>query len=175
MSEDNKKVESNEAAEAAADAAPVSREQALEAECAKLKDQLQRTMADFQNFRRQSEKRLQELRLFVQKDIFGQVLPVIDNLEAAVEAIKKKPDVDAVIAGVTMVTAMMQKVLVDNRIEAIKAVGELFDPALHEAVTKVPAKGADPNRIVYEIQRGYRSGDAIIRYAKVAVAAAPEE
>ena len=170
MSEDNKKVESNEAAEAAADAAPVSREQALEAECAKLKDQLQRTMADFQNFRRQSEKRLQELRLFVQKDIFGQVLPVIDNLEAAVEAIKKKPDVDAVIAGVTMVTAMMQKVLVDNRIEAIKAVGELFDPALHEAVSSEPNDSVPSGHVIATLRAGYSYKGKVLRPALVRVA-----
>jgi molecular chaperone GrpE len=146
----------------------------LEAETAALKDKLQRALADFQNFRRQAEKRLGEVKLFVQKDVFGQVLPIADTLEAALDAMQKGSDPKTIVAGVKMSQEMMLKVLSDNRVEPIKTAGETFDPALHEAIASVPSAELEANKIVYEAQRGWRIGDTVVRYAKVAVAVPPE-
>lgn len=147
----------------------------VEAEAALLKDQLQRTLADFANFRRQTEKRVQDLKAFVLRDVFVQVLPIVDNLEAALNSIKQTTDVQTVVAGVKLVHEFAVKVLADNKLEPIRSVGEIFDPACHEAIATVPAPGVDASRIVFEAQKGYKLGDVVIRYAKVGVAAPADD
>lgn len=145
----------------------------LKAERDQLFDRLQRTLAEFQNFRKQSEKRQGELRKFVIKDLVFQLLPIIDSFQSARAALEQDQSVEQVKDGVRFIHDMMLKFLADNRIEAIPSTGALFDPSLHEAVACEPARTVELNRVIREIQRGFRLDDLVIRHARVAVAVPP--
>ena len=135
-----------------------------------LKLRLQRTTAELQNFRKQTEKRHLDSMKFQRRDIFLQLLPIVDNFGAAMLSLEKGQDAENVMIGVRMIHEMFEKLLVDNGISKIKAMGEDFDPNFHEAVSSRSDEEATPNSVLAEIQKGYLMNDAVIRHARVVVA-----
>tara|TARA_Y100000310_G_scaffold124700_1_gene123437 strand:+ start:55911 stop:56432 length:522 start_codon:yes stop_codon:yes gene_type:complete len=133
---------------------------------AEMKELLQRTQASFENYRKQSEKRMQEMQEMAAKDVILEVLPVVDNFELAL----KNKDGDGFVKGIELIYAQLNKVLEDNSVKAISAVGKKFDPTLHEALMKVESSQPE-NIVVEEFQKGFILGEQVIRCAKVKVSA----
>jgi molecular chaperone GrpE len=133
---------------------------------AEMKDLLQRTQASFENFRKQSDKRMQEMQEMAAKDVILELLPVVDNFELAL----KNKDGDGFVKGIELIYAQLNTLLEDNKVKAILTVGEEFDPHLHEALMKVPSDKAE-NIVVEEFQKGFVLGDKVIRCAKVKISA----
>ena len=152
--------------------APVDDDVILD-EMGELKARLQRSVADLQNFRKQSEKRLADSRRFIQRDFFRDMLPIVDNFGAALMAADKGQDAESVLVGVRMIHDMMLKMLSDNGMEAIKSEGCAFDPELHDAISKTETEEVDPDVILSEVLKGWRLKDMVVRPARVVVAAAP--
>ena len=142
-------------------------------EIAKLKSRLQRTVAEFQNFRKQSDRRLQDRRKFITRDIFEQILPIVDNFGAAMTACDAGQDAENVLIGVRMIHEMLHKLLADHQIAAIPSSGTAFDPDLHEAVSREETEETDAGLILREVQRGYLMDGLVIRHARVVVSAEP--
>ncbi|MCB9832856.1 MAG: nucleotide exchange factor GrpE [Planctomycetes bacterium] len=136
-----------------------------------LKDRLQRLAAEYQNFRKQADKRSVESRRFVKRDLVQQLLPVVDNFGHAMQALEQGQDAQNVLFGVKMIHEMLGKFLEDNGVNTIKAVGTDFDPALHEAVSREETDEAPANKVLGEVQKGYVMGDLVVRHARVVVAA----
>lgn len=129
---------------------------------------LKRTQANFENYRKQSEKHNEDIRKMACKDVMMQILPVIDNLELAL----KNADADPkdFVQGVELIYSQLMDVLKDNGVEQIETEGQGFNPHLHEALMKVESELPE-NQIVEEFQKGFTLNGKVIRHAKVKVSA----
>ncbi len=147
----------------------------LEEERDKLKDQLLRTAADFDNFRKRSRKDVEQAERRGREAILRELLPVIDNLERAVAATSEASDVKAVKEGVEMVLKLFEDTA--NRIELkrLESVGQRFDPNLHDAFQQIETAEHAPGTIMQEYQPGYMLGDKLLRPAMVVVARKPPD
>ncbi|MBX3269920.1 MAG: nucleotide exchange factor GrpE [Sandaracinaceae bacterium] len=146
---------------------------ALEEERDKLKDQLLRTAADFDNFRKRSRKDVEQAERRGREAILRELLPVMDNLERALAASVDASDIGAVREGVKMVLRLFEDTA--NRIELkrLVSVGERFDPNLHDAFQQVESHEHPPGTVVQEYQPGYLLSDKLLRPAMVVVARKP--
>jgi molecular chaperone GrpE len=147
----------------------------VEAENAQLKDQLARRQADFENYRKRVERERSETYNRVVADVAAKLLPVSDNLKRALEA---ESSVEAAesdefrhfLSGVDLIWKQLNGVLEALGVKPIPAVGEPFDPHVHEAVVTEPTDEYEPDTVIQEIVAGYRLGDKLIRPALVKVA-----
>ena len=130
-------------------------------------DRLKRLMAEFDNFKKRSSKEREGLYNSLVSDIFSSLLPVIDNLEKAVEAKTKD---EAYKQGVELVLKQFKDVLVANGVQEIETVGQVFDPELHEAVASVTDETLGEKVIKEEYRKGYKIGSKVIRHSMVVVA-----
>lgn len=130
-------------------------------------DRLKRLMAEFDNFKKRSSKEREGLYNSLVSDIFSSLLPVIDNLEKAVEA---KTEDEAYKQGVELVLKQFKDVLAANGVQEIETVGKSFDPELHEAVASVTDETLGEKVIKEEYRKGYKIGSKVIRHSMVVVA-----
>ena len=130
-------------------------------------DRLKRLMAEFDNYKKRSLKEREHLYNSVVADIMMAFLPVMDNLEKAIDA--NTAD-EGYKQGMELVAKQFKEVLKSFGLEEIPAVGEIFDPSLHEAVSSVQDDTKKSQEIVTEFRKGYRMGDKVIRHAMVVVA-----
>lgn len=130
-------------------------------------DRLKRLMAEFENFKKRSSKEREGLYNSLISDIFTSLLPVIDNLEKAVEA---KTEDENYKQGVELVLKQFKDVLTSNGVQEIEAIGMPFDPEVHEAVGMVTDETLGEKIIKEEYRKGYRIGSKVIRHSMVVVA-----
>jgi molecular chaperone GrpE len=132
----------------------------------------QRTQADFENYRKRMARELESAQSRGVARLARELVPTLDNLERALVAATEAPDVDEqLIEGLRLVHRELIAALERAGIERFGEAGEGFDPALHEAVAHQPVDGARPGSLVEIYQAGYRLGGAVIRPARVLVAA----
>lgn len=143
------------------------------AERDKLKDQLLRTMADFDNFRKRARRDAEDALRRGREDSLRDVLPIVDNLERAVEASRGATDVAAVISGIEMVLRSFDDVAGRMGVTRVEAAGERFDPTLHDAIQQVESAEHPPGTVLTVVVSGYRIGERLLRPAMVVVAKAP--
>jgi molecular chaperone GrpE len=147
----------------------------IEAENAELKNQLARRQADFENYRKRVERERNETYNRVVVDLAAKLLPVSDNLkraletEASIEA-AESDEFRHFLSGVDLIWKQLNGVLEALGVKVIPAVGEPFDPHVHEAVVTEPTDEYEPDTVMQEIVAGYRLGDKLIRPALVKVA-----
>ena len=147
----------------------------VEAENAELKNLLARRQADFENYRKRVERERSETYNRVVADVAAKLLPVVDNLKRALDA---ESSVEAAesdefrhfLSGVDLINKQLNGVLDALGVKPIAAVGEQFDPHIHEAVVSEPTDDYAPDTVMQEIVAGYRLGDKLIRPALVKVA-----
>lgn len=150
--------------------------EALTAEKAALYDKLLRGQAEFENYRKRVERERGELYQHGRDDVLLQFLPVVDNFERALSSLEtSEGDADALRHGVELIHKQFKDALAKLGLEAVEAVGQTFDPHVHEAVTTEATDKHKENTIIQEFQRGYRIGDRLLRPAKVKVASSPEK
>lgn len=142
---------------------------AAQAEVNRLKDQLLRTAAEFDNYRRRSEKEYSNLIRTANSDLIAQLLPILDDLERSISSRTEKTDFDAFFEGVRLVYAKFTKILQNSGLEYIDAVGKEFDPNLHEALLTMERDGHPANIVIEEHLKGYKMNDKVIRHSKVIV------
>jgi molecular chaperone GrpE len=137
-----------------------------------LQDRLLRTAAEFDNYRKRVERERRELAAFAAADALLEMLPIVDNLERALEA-SLDADVESLRAGVELIYKQMQDLLRKRGVRAIEAVGTDFDPNLHEAVVHEPSDAHREGEVMQELQRGYTLADRLLRPSMVKVARRP--
>lgn len=130
-------------------------------------DRLKRIMAEFENYKKRSSKEREMLYNSLLADIISSFLPVIDNLEKAVEA---KTEDESYKQGVELVLKQFIDVLSKFGVEEIKTVGETFDPEVHEAVSSIQDETKGEKEIIQEFRKGYKIGTRVIRHSMVVVA-----
>ena len=141
--------------------------EALKQERAEQEDRFLRLAAEYDNYRRRSQKEKESAWADSKAETAAAFLPVYDNLE---RALKQSTADEAYKKGVEMTMTQLKEVLTKLGIEEIPALGEPFDPNLHNAVMHVEEEGAGENTIVEVFQAGFRSGDKVIRFSMVKVA-----
>lgn len=135
---------------------------------------LQRTAAEFQNYRRRtSEEREREMGL-ASEYLLGKVLVIADDFDRAIEAVPDELKGNAWTDGITAIDRKLRALLESEGVRGIEVLGRPFDPREHEAVTNLPGTGRPDGEVVAEIRRGYRLRDKVLRPALVAVAAGGE-
>lgn len=143
---------------------------ALELEMAELREQSLRTLADYENYRKRTEREKGEIRRYGTAETLREFLDVIDNLERALSASGSDDDLKV---GVELIHRQMLDLVRRQGVEVVPALGEVFDPALHDAVVcEEDADIAEP-QIIEELQRGYLLHDRLLRPARVRVAMPP--
>lgn len=142
----------------------------LQQECAEWKERALRAAADLENFRRRSAMEAQNARKYANEGLIYDLLPVLDNFQRAVEAAEKTPNFDALKSGVDLIQRQLDEVLKKVGLETIPAVGEAFDPNVHQAVMQVePQDGQPPHLVVEELRPGYKLNDRVLRPSLVKV------
>ncbi|WNK20625.1 nucleotide exchange factor GrpE [Halomonas piscis] len=145
-----------------------ARVEELEQELADTKDQSLRTAAEAQNVRRRAEQDAEKARKFALEKFVKELLPVIDSLEKALDAMGEDAT-EAHREGVSMTLKMQLDVLGKFGVEPVDPHGEPFDPQLHEAMTMVPNPEMEPNTVMEVIQKGYLLNGRLVRPAMVVV------
>lgn len=155
---------------------PLEKNLTLEAELVKAKakaedhyGQLQRLQADFDNYRKRTQKEKTELIKYASERLVGELLPVLDNFDRAVSAAKDNPDFTSFSQGVEMILRQLQTALSKEGLKAMDAVGQPFDPNLHEAVLRVASEEHPENTVVEELQKGYFLKEKVLRPCMVKV------
>lgn len=132
-----------------------------------LTDRLQRTMAEFDNFRKRTEKEKASMYVIGAKEIIEKMLPVVDNFE---RGLANAPEGDAFAEGIQMIYKQLMTTFDEMGVKVIETVGQQFDPNLHNAVMHVDDPEQEDNVIVEEFQKGYTYKDFVVRHSMVKVA-----
>jgi molecular chaperone GrpE len=141
-----------------------------QAKIAELNDALLRKMAEFENYRKRTVKEKAELILNGGEKTVTKILPVIDDMERAIENGKKTDDVEALREGMDLIYKKFIKTLEGMGVKRIETEGQDFDTDYHEAIAMVPGMGDDKKgKVIDCVQTGYTMNDKVIRFAKVAV------
>jgi len=136
------------------------------------RDRWMRAVADLENFKKRSLQEKNRLLKYRDEELLRDLLPVMDNLDRAVQHCTDAGRADALMDGLCLVAKMFKDVLARRQVTEIKALGEIFDPHLHEAIGRVPAQAGKENLVVEEVEKGYMYQDKLLRPAKVVVAMA---
>lgn len=139
----------------------------LQEELTDVKDRHTRLIAEFDNLKKRSAKEREGLYNSIMGDIVSSLLPVIDNLEKAAEAESKDEEYKR---GITLVLKQFKDVLTANGVTEIEAVGQPFDPELHEAVSMIQDENLGEKIVAQEYRKGYMIGNKVIRHSMVIVA-----
>lgn len=135
-----------------------------------LNDRVRRQMAEFENFRKRSEKEKSQMFDMGAKNVVEKILPVIDNFERGLAAVPEDRKEDAFVVGMDMVYKQLLSTLEEAGVKPIEAVGQEFDPNFHNAVMHVEDENLGENVVAEELQKGYMYRDTVVRHSMVKVA-----
>ena len=135
-----------------------------------LTDKVKRQMAEFENFRKRTEKEKSQMYDMGAKTIVEKILPVIDNFERGLAAVPEESKEDAFVVGMDKIYRQMLTVLEEAGVTPIEAVGAEFDPNFHNAVMHVEDETLGENVVAEELQKGYMYRDTVVRHSMVKVA-----
>jgi molecular chaperone GrpE len=128
-----------------------------------------RLQADFDNFRKRTRKEKEDWMKYASLPVIEALLPAIDNLERAIAASSELNNVESFIKGVDMVYRQINQVLEQEGLQAIEAIGQAFDPHLHQAVMQEESEDHESGIVLQELQKGYMLKDRVVRPAMVKV------
>ena len=147
-----------------------ARKDLKDAQIEELQDRLKRQMAEFDNFRKRTEKEKAAMYEIGAKDIIEKILPVLDNFERGLAAVPEDEKGSSFAEGIEKIYKQFVKTLEDAGVESIEAVGKQFDPNLHNAVMHVEDEKYGENEIAMELQKGYKYRGSVVRHSMVQVA-----
>jgi len=141
----------------------------LEEEVSELKDKLLRKAAEFENYKRRTENDQMNLLTYAAESFIQKLLPVIDDFERSLDHINDAQDVEAIKKGLKLIYDKFIKILDDQGVRKIEAVGEPFDVEFHEALMQREDDSVEPHTVLEEVEKGYIYKDKVIRHTKVIV------
>ena len=146
---------------------PEERIAGLEAALAAARDQALRDRADFENTRKRLQRDKEEAVRYANASLLEKLLPVVDNFELGLAAARQSADGSAVLSGMGMVAKQLEDFLRDNGLQAIDAVGQKFDPNLHEALGEEANPEVPEGNVIRQLRKGWKLKDRLIRAANV--------
>ena len=144
--------------------------EAYEAKIAELEDRVKRQMAEFENYRKRTEKEKAAMFEMGAKSVVEKILPVVDNFERGLNAIPEADKGGAVAEGMSMIYKQMMTELENLGVKPIEAVGQEFDPNFHNAVMQVESEEYEEGIVAQELLKGYMYRETVVRHSMVAVA-----
>ena len=137
-------------------------------------DLARRTRADFENYQSRVRRDAESDRKYAALPFVAELLPVLDNLERALESLKGKPEAEAFAAGVEIVRRQFMDAFARQGVTRMQPDGDAFDPHLHQAVAQAPSREAPPMTVLNTVESGYKLHERVVRPAKVIVSAAAD-
>jgi molecular chaperone GrpE len=136
-------------------------------------ERMLRSVADLENYRKRAQKEKEQMQKFGAEKILSDFLPVLDNLDRALDHSNSAADFSSLMQGVSMTRKLFEDALTKHGVQPIPAVGHPFDPHVHEAIQQVEREDLPPNQVISELVSGYTLNDRLLRPALVVVARAP--
>ncbi|MDF1572270.1 MAG: nucleotide exchange factor GrpE [Bacteroidales bacterium] len=147
-----------------------TKEEELGEKLAELQDKYLRLSAEYDNYRKRTLREKMDLQEGAREDIFVNILPVVDDLERALEVVQSAKDLEAVKLGMQLIHTKFSNYLTQQGIKPIDAIDKEFNTDLHEAVTKIPVESKKKKgKVVDVVEKGYTLRDKVIRFAKVVI------
>ncbi|MBA7699854.1 Protein GrpE [subsurface metagenome] len=147
----------------------------LQKEKDELFEKLQRVSADYANFQKRVPKQIADTVGYEKEKIIKSLLPILDNLEHTLQNAHSAENIDFLVKGIKIIYDQMLDILKSYGVEQIKALGEKFDPALHEAMMQKAEPDSEENIVLEEFQTGYKLNGRVIRPSKVVVNTPPQQ
>ncbi|MBX3329218.1 MAG: nucleotide exchange factor GrpE [Nitrospira sp.] len=144
-------------------------------ECKATNDKYLRLAAEFENYKRLTQRDQREQIRFGNEQLLKELLPVVDNMERAIKAARTNGSDVALVQGVELTLKQLSGILTKFGVQAIETAGQDFDPSAHQAVSYGPSNDVPANKILDEFQKGYRLHDRILRAAMVSVSSGPAQ
>jgi molecular chaperone GrpE len=155
---------------------PASQLQAARQQAQENYDRLLRASAEFDNYKKRTAREMQDVIKYANEKIFKELLTVVDNLERAIEAAGvDRKDEDPLVKGIHLTLGEVLKILERHKVKPVKALGEPFDPAYHQAMMQEEVADQPSNTVVREMQKGYVIHDRLLRPAMVVVSKAKQD
>lgn len=145
------------------------KEEAFKEQIAQLEDRVKRQMAEFENFRKRTEREKQAMFETGAKSVIEKMLPVVDNFERGLATVPEEKKEDPFVDGMNRVYRQLLTELDNIGVKQIEAVGQEFDPNLHNAVMQVASEEYESGIVAQELQKGYTYRDSVVRHSMVAV------
>lgn len=139
----------------------------LKNECKDINDKYMRLQAEFQNFKKRTEKEKGNMYKFANEKLFVDLLPLMDNMERALSSTEAGSD--GIVEGLKMIKKSLDDVFAKNEVKVIEALGQPFDPELHHAVMSDESDDHDSEHVSEEFQKGYTLNEKVIRHSMVKV------
>jgi molecular chaperone GrpE len=149
---------------------------AAQAEARENHDRMLRMAAEFENYKKRTNREMEDLKKYATENLIRQLLTIVDNLERAIEsASADNQNGQSVVDGVSLTLAEVMKILEKHHVAPIEALGEPFDPTFHQAMCQEESQDHPPNTVVQEYQKGYMIHDRLLRPAMVVVSKASQK
>jgi molecular chaperone GrpE len=145
----------------------------LRADLEDASDRVLRAQAELENYRKRARRELEEERRYAALPLLRDLLPVLDDMQRAIDAAEKTPQATGLLDGFKLIVQSLLGVLGKHDCKKIEALGQPFDPAYHEAISQQPSAEHEPNTVVLVAQEGYILHDRVVRPAQVIVSKAP--
>jgi molecular chaperone GrpE len=144
-------------------------------ECKAINNKYLRLAAEFENYKRLTQRDQREQIRFGNEQLLKELLPVVDNMERAIKAARTNGSDSALVQGVELTLKQLSGILAKFGVQAIETAGQDFDPSAHQAVSYGPSNDVPANKVLDEFQKGYRLHDRILRAAMVSVSSGPAQ
>lgn len=153
--------------------APVESAEQLRSELEQAADRVLRLQAEMENLRNRTSREIGDVRRYASMTLLQDLLPVVDNIERAIEAAENTKDAESLVEGFKLVAQQLAAVLTRHNCTAIEALGQPFDPNLHEAISQQPSADHPAGTVILTTQTGYRLHDRVVRPSQVIVSTEP--
>ena len=150
-------------------------EEKLRLQVAKLEDKLLRSAAEFDNYKKRVARQYEDMVRLASESMLGELLEVVDNFERALNHTEEDTDFDAFREGTKLILSQMMNLLKKYDVTPIEAIGQPFDPNLHEAMMQIESDEFDDGVVAIEVTKGYRQGQRVIRHSKVGVSSGKKD
>ena len=145
----------------------------LQADLDRFRDLAMRSQADFENYKKRCAREKDEAIKYANKDLLERLVAIVDNFELGLEAARGESEKSPIYSGMSLVLKQLQDFLAENGLQPIEAVGQKFDPNLHEAIAHEPSKEFPEETVIRQTRRGYRFKDRLLRPSSVVVSSGP--
>jgi molecular chaperone GrpE len=145
----------------------------LQADLDRFRDLAMRSQADFENYKKRCAREKEEAVKYANSSLLERLLPIVDNFELGLSAARGEGEKSPVYSGMTLVLKQINDFLSENGLQPIAAVGQKFDPNLHDAIAHEPSDAVPENHVIRQTRRGYRFKDRLLRPSSVVVSSGP--
>lgn len=147
----------------------------MQADIDRFRDLALRTQADFENYKKRCAREKDDAIKYANTSLLDRLVPIIDNFELGLAAAKTESENSPIFSGMSLVLKQLQDFLVDNGLQPIDAVGQKFDPNLHEAIAHEPSDEVPDHVVIRQTRRGYKFKDRLLRPSGVVVSSGPKK